>query len=68
LKISLLNNHNPTKYLSKFKASDDDMLRILAFLSYSKKKEIKSSWFWNDLIENTFVGFSKNNILCISSL
>ena len=63
MKISLLNNHNQTKYLSKFKASDDDILRILAFLSYSKKKEIKSSWFWNDLIENTFVGFSKKNIL-----
>jgi hypothetical protein len=61
IKISQSNNHPKTPYLSKVKASDDDMLRLLAFLSYSKKKYL--SWFWNKLIDISFVSFVKNTVL-----
>lgn len=60
-KISQSNIHSRTLYLSKVKASNDDMLRLSAFLSYSKKKY--PSWFWNELIDYSFVHFSKNTVL-----
>lgn len=66
-------NDNRTKFLTKFKASSNDIIRLCNFLGYIQKVSTppppppfslsqKISFFWKELLESSFVGFGPNII------